>query len=253
MNKQLLTLFLAGLCLTAPHSFAAEKPHSHWGYAGDISPEHWAELSKNYAVCAAGKNQSPINIEGALAADDLPHLAMEYHPRDARTIINNDHSVQVDYAKGSELVIAEQHFFLKQFHVHSPSENTIEGRSFPLEMHLVHSDKNNQLAVVAVMFELGDANPEIEKMIHDFPEQHQDKQELDELVNINGLLPEQDAYYRFNGSLTTPPCSEGVRWYVMKQPMTISQAQLTAISEELHQHNNRPVQPLNARIIVTNN
>jgi len=139
---------------------------------------------------------------------------------------------------------------LKQFHFHSPSENLIDGKSYPLEGHLVHSDDKGNLAVIGVMFNVGEANPVLSAAWAVMPEKADGKNPLSAPVNAAGLLPSDQDYYRFNGSLTTPPCSEGVTWIVMKQAMTASQAQIDQFSKLMGHPNNRPVQPVNARPVL---
>jgi carbonic anhydrase len=181
--------------------------------------------------------------------------------------------VQVDYAKGSQLH-ADGHakapyaamvnvgrasalthegktFELKQFHFHSPSEHTLNGRSFPMEMHLVHSDESGNLAVVAVlMSEASTDNPVLATLWAQMPGRPGDRNSLAAKVNAGALLPKGKSYYRYSGSLTTPPCSEGVRWYVLKEPIAVSKAQVEAFRTAVGTANNRPTQPVNARAVL---
>lgn len=165
-------------------------------------------------------------------------------------LVNNGHTIQADYHPGSTLVVDGKVFHLKQFHFHSPSENLIGGTSFPMEAHFVHADSNGNLAVVAVMFETGAANKEIADLWSQMPEAAGGKEVLASAVKATDLLPEDRDYYRFNGSLTTPPCSQGVIWLVMKQPLPISAGQVNQFSAVMGGPNNRPVQPLNARMVL---
>ncbi len=244
----LSALLAAGGCAMeqehAPATHAA-----HWGYEGQEGPAHWAELNPDWALCGQGRNQSPIDLAGFIEAE-LPPLGLDYQPG-ATAILNNGHTVQVDYRPGSTLTVDGHRFTLKQFHFHAPSENTIEGRSFPLEAHLVHADADGNLAVVAVLFEEGPANPVLTRAWQAMPEHAGDRHALPaDTVNAAGLLPPDRDYYRFNGSLTTPPCSEGVWWLVMKQPMTASAAQIERFRHVMHHPNNRPLQPVNARPVL---
>lgn len=220
----------------------------HWGYSGHEGPEHWGELSPEYATCAEGRNQSPVNITEAIDGE-LPAMAFSYSAG-GKEILNNGHTVQVNYAPGSTVEIEGRSFELKQFHFHSPSENTIDGKSYPLEAHFVHADKDGNLAVIGVMFEEGAANTELQKAWAQMPGKASGKEALAQTVDARALLPEKRDYYRFNGSLTTPPCTEGVRWVVMKQAETASKAQIEQFARTVGFANNRPVQPLNARMIV---
>ena len=165
-------------------------------------------------------------------------------------MLNNGHTIQVNYRPGSVLKVNGREFELKQFHFHAPSENHIEGRSYPMEMHLVHADKEGNLAVVAVMLTEGGENSTLAKIWEQMPEQAGEKESLKERISVEGLLPASRDYYRFNGSLTTPPCSEGVRWYVMKQPLTVSTEQVKKLRHIMHHPNNRPVQRVNARLLL---
>ncbi len=228
-------------------ALASEKA-SHWGYQGHEGPEHWGELSPKYATCARGSNQSPVNLVG-MVEGELPGLKVAYAPGGTE-VLNNGHTIQVNVAPGDAFSVRGHRFELKQFHFHSPSENTIEGRSYPMEAHFVHADADGNLAVIAVMFEEGPANAELAKAWALMPEHAGEKAQLAQPIAISALLPSDLDYYRFNGSLTTPPCSEGVRWYVMKRPMTLSAEQLEKFRHVMHHDNNRPVQPLNARIVV---
>jgi carbonic anhydrase len=219
----------------------------HWGYDGEAGPQNWGKDAK-YALCASGKNQSPIDLKGFVEAD-LKALKLDYKAGVA-DVVNNGHTVQINYAPGSSLTVDGGAFELKQFHFHSPSENKINGKQFPLEGHLVHADKDGNLAVVAVMFQNGDANALLTKLWEKLPSKAGEKSALPTGLSVMQLLPKERDYYRFNGSLTTPPCSEGVRWFVMKKPATASKTQVEQFSKTLGFANNRPVQPTNARTVL---
>jgi len=163
--------------------------------------------------------------------------------------LNNGHTVQVNIASGSTVIIDDIEFELKQFHFHTPSENNINGKSFPLEAHFVHVSKDGELAVVALMFEDGNENEMLGKLWAKMPIKSGEKIKL-EIADVTSLLPKDRDYYRFNGSLTTPPCTEGVRWIVLKKSTTLSKAQLDKFAKVMVHPNNRPIQPVNARIIV---
>ncbi len=215
---------------------------------GDAGPTNWAKLSPEFATCGVGRNQSPIDLTHLIEADLAP-IGFDYSTK-ADEVINNGHTIQANYRSGSSITVDGHNFELKQFHFHSPSENAIEGESFPLEAHLVHADKNGNLAVVAVMFREGKANPTLERLWQAMPEEAGGKTSLGDGVSVEGILPASRDYYRFNGSLTTPPCTEGVEWLVLKTPMTVSAEQLHRFSHVMHHANNRPVQPVNARPIL---
>jgi len=233
-------------------AFVALGIHSahaqHWGYTGEAGPQHWSKLDQKYAMCGIGRNQSPINLAGFVKADLKP-LRLSYKPG-AADIVNNGHSVQIAYAPGSSQTVDGRTFELKQFHFHAPSENHINGKSFPLEGHLVHEDKDGNLAVVAVLYREGAANSLLEKLWSAIPGKEGEKAPLPQGLDVARLLPKSRDYYRFNGSLTTPPCSEGVWWLVMKEQPTVSKAQVERLTKALGFANNRPIQPTYARPVL---
>jgi carbonic anhydrase len=231
---------------TGTHATPHTQKAIHWAYSGAEGPEHWAKLSPDYAACN-GKNQSPINLAGLIEADLKP-IDFQYR-EGGNEILNNGHTVQVNYKAGSHIIVDGIAFDLKQFHFHAPSENQINGQSYPMEVHLVHADKEGHLAVVAVMFTEGNENKILTRAWPHIPEKSGDYNTLP-LLTAEGLLPSQHAYYRFNGSLTTPPCSEGVRWIVMKEPVFASRQQLETFSHVMHHPNNRPIQPTYARTVL---
>jgi carbonic anhydrase len=245
MKNTKLAAILSGLLISCAIQ-ASDKPH--WGYSGEEGPQHWGELSPDYAVCATGRNQSPINLTGMIEGD-LPELQVNY-PNKASQIVNNGHSIQVNVQPGDSITVDGHSYELKQFHFHSPSENTIEGESFPLETHFVHADADGNLAVIAVMYRSGAANAELEKAWAQMPVHAGDEAKLEHGVAPGVLLPANHDYYRFNGSLTTPPCSEGVAWYVIKQIDTASDEQIEKFAHTMHHDNNRPLQPVNARVVI---
>ena len=240
MRKSLLACSL----LLCPVVFAATP---HWEYSGEAGPAHWAKLTPEFGQCA-GSNQSPVDLSGLVEAKLAP-LVLHYQAG-GNTVVNNGHTVQVGYAPGSTLQLDGITFELKQFHFHAPSENLIEGKSYLLEGHLVHVSDKREIAVVAVMFEAGKANPALAAAWGELPAKVGETQALKAPLSAEQLLPENRDYYRFSGSLTTPPCSEGVRWLVMKQPVEVSQAQIDAFKAVMHHPNNRPVQPLNGRVVL---
>lgn len=242
MNKTLMAI-----CTIAGLSTGCATHNSHWGYSGSEGTENWVKLSPDNFSCS-GKNQSPINLSGFIEADLTP-ITFNYKAG-GQEILNNGHTVQVNYEKGSHISIDGIIFELLQFHFHAPSENHINGNSYPLEAHLVHADKDGNLAVVAVMFKEGEANKGLENAWITMPKHSGDKYPLSTRVDVDNILPKSREYYRFNGSLTTPPCSEGVRWLVMKDAVSASADQIDAFSQALHEPNNRPLQALNSRVIL---
>ncbi len=245
MKKHLI--FLASTLLVSGCNNSGHES-KHWEYSGDESPEHWGELHKDYGLCSSGKNQSPIDLKNIIESD-LAAIEFNYGTV-VSDIVNNGHTVQANYAAGSSITLNGHSFDLKQFHFHTPSENHINGKSYPMEAHLVHADKAGNLAVVAVMFEQGDANSAMADLWKQIPKKAGDKNSLSSKVNVSNLLPANKDYYRFNGSLTTPPCTEGVVWLVMKNSVSVSKQQIETFSNVMHHTNNRPVQAINARPVL---
>ena len=223
---------------------------SHWSYEGEGSPEHWGTLSEEYKTCQTGMNQSPINIDTTLTAHLSP-LDMHYTDGPV-TLINNGHTIQagLNTTTRDTVTIDGTPFTLQQFHFHAPSENTVHGKHYAMEAHLVHKDAKGNVAVVAVMFDIGTENTVLKALWTVMPEKAEQNVKITTQMGLNALLPSDKAYWRFSGSLTTPPCSEGVTWIVLKHPMTLSEAQLKKFTQTMHHNNNRPVQPLNGRVIV---
>jgi carbonic anhydrase len=244
MNARILAV--ASTTLICGAALAQHAPH--WAYEGEAAPANWGKLDPKFVMCAAGKNQSPIDLD-ALVEADLAPLKLDYKTHGSE-ILNNGHTVQANYAPGSALTVDGRAFELKQFHFHAPSENKIGGKQFPMEAHLVHADKDGNLAVVAVMFTEGAANATLAKLWANMPARKDEKKALPAGLSVTELLPANKDYYRFNGSLTTPPCSEGVRWLVMKSPVAASKAQVEQFSKTLGIKNNRPIQAVNARPVL---
>jgi carbonic anhydrase len=242
-------LLAAVLCMAAPFLYAGQDEH-HWSYEGDSGPEHWGELSPDYLMCSEGWNQSPINLVDDVRAN-LPELEFEYYSADINEI-NNGHSIQQNIKPGSFMRIPERgvEFELKQFHFHSPSEHTIDGKSFAMEVHFVHSDKEGRLAVVSVLIEEGEEHPVLKQLWAFMPENPGETRQEPIGIEETELLPPTRKYYAYSGSLTTPPCTEGVKWIVLKTPTHASAEQIETFKKRVGPATNRPVQPLNARIIL---
>jgi carbonic anhydrase len=230
----------------AAHAQQGSHPH-HWDYAGEVGPEHWQAFGMGFTDCA-GRNQSPVDLRDLVEAQ-LPPLDFDYGTGGFE-IVNNGHAVQVNFAPGSTLSVDRRSFALKQVHFHSPSENRIEGASFPIEAHFVHADAAGNLAVVALMVEQGADNEVLAPAWAHMPARQGESHRLQPALPASALLPEDRDYYRYEGSLTTPPCSEGVRWLVLKQPVAASAGQIKALTDALGRPNNRPVQPIGARLIL---
>jgi len=229
--------------------------HGEWGYSGNGNPAHWGDIKPEFFMCKDGKNQSPINIQQneTIQASGLGDIEFHY-VTGATEAVNNGHTIKVSVASGSYIKVDGIEFELKQFHFHSPSENEINGKNFPLEAHFVHASKDGELAVLAVMFEQSKENKILKKICNKiFSNPHKPTACALTGKDINTLLPINKAYYRFDGSLTTPPCSEGVRWLVLQNYSYVSAAQAKKfVNVMMKGHNNRPVQPLNARKVLKN-
>ena len=245
MNKVIVTLVI--LICTVTTVFASEAG-VHWAYSGDGGPQHWGELSEEFSTCDDGEMQSPINI---VQTAEVRLNPIEFNYQDTSVyVLNNGHTIQLHYAAGSILSIGEKTFSLKQVHFHSPSENRVYGRSFPMEAHFVHADDNGKLLVVSLMFVVGRPNKALDPIWQATPSLANSDMIIPcSKVNVSDLLPNNSTYFAFEGSLTTPPCTEGVQWIVLKQPVEASMPQLKKLRAILDGKNNRPVQPTNGRDI----
>lgn len=239
-------------------AIAPPKEAPHWSYEEAEGPAKWSTLSANWKVCGEGRSQSPIDIDKT-AKSDLPALKAEFRPASLKIIhhehvadaINNGHSIQVNYTEGDTLKIGDQQFQLLQYHFHSPSEHTVAGKHFPIEMHLVHKSADGKLAVVGVFIEEGRHNAAFDPIWSNLPKTKSTEYHLEHVkVDVNSLLPTRTTTFRYDGSLTTPPCSEGVKWIIMTSPIQLSPEQINAF-RAIMKGNNRPVQALNGRSVVT--
>jgi len=225
-------------------SGGGHKPH--WGYAGSEGPESWGNLSESYALCKDGQNQSPIDIDMA-ANRGLDEISFHYSASPVKAI-NNGHTIQMNYAPGSYIEIGARQYQLLQFHFHTPSEHKIKGKNAPMEVHFVHKSDDGHLAVVGVMLEEGLGNKSLGWLWRVMPETINNEVYAEgKMLNAADLLPKNRAYYHYRGSLTTPPCSEGVNWFVMQEPISISAKAINKFYSVVGE-NARPVQPLHARI-----
>jgi carbonic anhydrase len=244
-----LIALLGALILGAVPSPAqeAKSEHHEWDYGSTLGPAHWGSLKPEFAQCTSGHHQSPIDIKKAVKAD-LPSLAFDYHPSPLR-IVDNGHTIMVDYAPGSSLRVGDHQYTLKQFHFHRPSEESVNGKRYEMSVHLVHADASGQLAVVTILLESGREQPLLRELWNDLPkEKGKEEVRADVQVDVSQLLPSERGYYTFAGSLTTPPCSENVTWYVLKQPVSVSPGEIELFSK-LYRDNARPVQALNDRVV----
>lgn len=240
-----LVIFTAWL-LAAHGTVLPAQEHPHWSYEGATGPDHWAELEKDYAPCKLGKEQSPIDIRETKRAKLAP-IVFAYAQGPAE-IVNNGHTVQVTPSSGGAIKVGATEYRLLQFHFHAPSEERIAGKAHAMVAHFVHKSAEGKLAVVAVLLDAGAENPAWKQIFDNLPAKEGETRPLQGGVEPARLLPAGRGYYRFMGSLTTPPCTEGVRWFVLKESVSISEAELAAF-QKLYPHNARPVQPTNGRPI----
>lgn len=225
----------------------SDPTEHHWSYEGTTGPDHWADLSPDYRLAAAGKRQSPIDLTDG-EAPTSGSLAIDYQSTTLE-IVNNGHTVQVNYAPGSTITIGSGTFGLAQFHFHSPSEHTIDGSHLPMEMHLVHANAAGELAVLGVFLKEGRHNPALARIWEHLPTRSGESRSVEDVTLIaSDLLPADLSRHVYSGSLTTPPCSEGVSWMVLHTPIEASAAQIQAF-RALYHGNNRPTQPLHGRSV----
>jgi carbonic anhydrase len=232
---------------------AARTPdgHSpHWSYDGSGGPEAWARLNPEFAKCGTGQRQSPIDIRGGIKVD-LDPVQFDYKPV-AFGVLDNGHTVQVNVASGNAIEVHGRRYDLVQFHFHRPSEERIDGRQFDMVAHLVHKDAEGRLAVVAVLLDRGSAHAVVQQVWNNLPLEKGEQLDARTPIDLSALLPADKRYYTYMGSLTTPPCSEGVLWMVMQQPVTISQSQIN-IFAKLYPMNARPIQSASGRLIKQSN
>lgn len=231
----------------APHT-AKKTRAAHWGYQGAGGPAHWGDLKPTFKACSAGHRQSPVNLE-ATEPGHLAPLAMHYKVS-LIDLVNNGHTVQVNYGKGSYITIGDERYDLLQFHFHTPSEHRVAGRSFPMEIHFVHRNKRGRLAVVGVLVAFGDYNLAAREIWDRLPARaHTKSANTRALINARDLLPGDTKHFRYSGSLTTPPCSENVKWLVLQTPVVFSEGQIAKLHRIIGM-NARPAQARNSRYLL---
>ncbi len=228
-----------------------------WGYHGDLGPDAWGKLTDShgqiaYPLCGEGKAQSPIDIAAKGKKGPKPKLIRFNYKAVPLKIKNNGHTIQVDYAKGSTATVDGKTYNLLQFHFHRPSEHTVDGKSFPMEGHLVHakgSGADMKLAVVGFLMVAGKNNPALQAIWKHMPKKKGSVTVKGKKINAAKLLPKNRSYFAYDGSLTTPPCSEGVKWHVLKQAIQVSPKQVKQFGAIFDGVTNRPVQALNGRTV----
>ena len=237
------------------HSSVVENPH--WDYAA-AGPNLWASLSSEFSLCAEGSEQSPIDLPASLDVDSEEGIDQESMPFTLEAtstatplgVVDNGHTIQASLDEGNSLGFGGTEYELKQYHFHAPSEHTIEGRHAPLEVHFVHQSLDGGLAVVGVLMEEGTSNSALQPLWQSLPEAEGSAHRLEDYdLDLDALVPEGGDFYHYRGSLTTPPCSEGVLWLVRQEALELSGEQIGTFTA-LIQNNNRPVQPLNERVVV---
>ena len=260
MGKKILSFALALLLVGAVFGCKpAEKPvekkaeevkhEVHWGYEGEGAPANWGKLKPEFATCGTGQSQSPIDLSSAYKTK-LNTIKFDYKETPLK-IVNNGHAIQVNYDPGSSVMIDGEKYNLVQFHFHAPSEHTVDGKFYDMEMHLVHKSDKGDLAVVGVFLKKGKANQIIQALWNNLPNEINMENVVAGLsVNASSLLPKDAKYYHYYGSLTTPPCSEGVLWSVMRTPIEVSEEQIQKFKTVMGVDDNRPVLPLNKRFLL---
>ena len=216
-----------------------------WAYKGADRPEYWYTLSKSFTTCKMGDDQSPIDFP-IVKNNFSPKLSFDYL-QSKLNIINNGHTIEALYDEGSFITFAGSRYQVKQFHFHVHSEHAIQKKHADMEMHIVHQSPAGHYAVVAVLFNITDKdNVDLQPIWNNLPTLHSTKRDGAIRVYLEKLLPKSKAAYYYSGSLTTPPCSQNISWFVLKNPLTLSKSQLQ-IFLHLIGPNARPTRPLNGR------
>jgi carbonic anhydrase len=240
------TLMLT-LALAFPLAALAKGETPHWDYEGEEGPDHWGELAEEFDQCRDGKNQSPIDLVADIDID-LPELTFDYNQSFNVAEVNTGHAIQENVRPGNFASILDKRYELKQFHFHSPSEHTVDGAHYPMEVHLVHQNEAGDYLVLGLMFAEGEHNELMDQLPSFRAARGEDPDSS--VFEYNRLVTGRTEYFFYNGSLTTPPCTEGVRWIVFKQPIIASAEQIQHYHDLLGFDNNRPVQPANARVVL---
>jgi carbonic anhydrase len=249
MNRRHALKALAGLALCpicASAGFAADG--AHWSYQGETGPGHWGDIDAASKVCSAGSQQSPIDITTSIKAQ-LPPLKIAW-AKNADTIVNNGHTIQLNFEQGSTLTVGKNSYALLQFHFHHPSEHLIGGKSFPMEAHFVHRNFAGNLAVVGALMTAGRTNAAFGKIVATMPAHEGTPVNAAAGIDPNKLLPALRGYYRYSGSLTTPPCSEVVDWLLLREPIQVAKADIDTFAK-LYPMNARPAQKDNRRFLLS--
>lgn len=248
MNRRHALKALAGLALCpicAPVGFAAEG--AHWSYEGAAGPAHWGDIDAASKVCSVGSQQSPIDIQSSIKSQ-LPPLQFAWRTK-PDMIVNNGHTIQVNSDLGNTLTVGKDKYDLVQFHFHHPSEHLVGGKNFPMEVHFVHRNLAGNLAVVGALMTAGRPNAAFSKIAAAMPAKAGPPVKM-AAADPNQMLPARRSYYRYSGSLTTPPCSEVVNWLLLREPIQVARADIDAFAK-LFPMNARPVQKDNRRFVLS--
>jgi carbonic anhydrase len=250
LTKSLIALTGGIILVLAVVSPAQWK--TYWSYEGASGPEHWGDLDPAYALCKSGTEQSPIDIQNT-EKTTLPVLRFEYKNGPLEYLINNGYTIRVNYhdapGSGNFLVVGAKRYHLTQFHFHRPSEEYVRGKQYDMVAHLMHESSDGGVVGVAVLMKSGGANATVQQIWAHMPVTKGDEQDVRGVeVNPAGLLPRDTGYYEYAGSLTAPPCTESVMWFVLKTPVDIPASQIQAFAK-LYPHDVRPIQPLNGRVV----
>ncbi|HET7837886.1 MAG TPA: carbonic anhydrase family protein [Variovorax sp.] len=237
-------LFAVGLC-----AGASALEHAHWSYAGKTGPSEWAALAPDNATCKTGQQQSPVDLPAAKAKALAQHDAEIRYGKAAGRLVNNGHTLELDLegAADNKVVYQGVEYRLAQFHFHTPSEHHLDGRAFPMEMHLVNKSADGAITVVGVMIKAGRRNEALAPVFAKPPKAGDAVRDL--RIDLAAVLPADHKALLYTGSLTTPPCTEQVHWVVLERPIEMSRAQIDAF-RHLFRDNHRPIQPLNGREAV---
>jgi carbonic anhydrase len=241
---------LAGCGGGSDRESSSGEHSAHFGYGPTDGPSHWASLDPAYAECADGKRQSPIDLTGGSSASLAP-IRFTYHPSKVE-VDNNGHSLEANYEPGSAITIAGARSGLERFHFHAPSEHHVNGKVFPLEIHFVYPGPGGHTTVLGVLIRQGRANPAFEPLIHALPKQVGRQLPIHGGLNPTSLMPphpQSAPRWSYSGSLTTPPCTEGIGWQLFRRPVELSREQIAAFTD-IYDHNARPIQPLNGRRLL---
>ncbi|WP_431288786.1 carbonic anhydrase [Roseateles chitinivorans] len=226
------------------------KSSTPWSYTGEGAPDKWGQLQPEFRQCAIGTRQSPIDLRDTIKVDQ-ERIQFDYKPS-SFSVVDNGHTIQVNVAPGNGLTIMGRRYELQQFHFHRPSEERINGRQYDMVAHLVHKDAGGREATVAVLLERGQDQALIQTVWNYLPLERGDTYTAPVPIDLTQLLPKDQGYFSYMGSMTTPPCTEGVLWLVLRQPVQLSSQQISVFSH-LYPMNARPLQAQSGRLIKESN